>query len=1029
MDALVNYSNPNDERKAREIQNSVENAYRFVKRTYLSNLNALRVVPLEEHQKKFNYIRLYRVSKLIYDSEEDVNDKLISVFNTVQNTNSNLVLLIQGHRDDVEFYLGVQSSKDIGVADRVFQKSMLGNFPGSSLSRMPISEVSEMLTDITRFEERASSLACLNVIPSLRNKEEFVQGLEKYIDTMRGEEYTCMLVASSVSDEDCERRLRGYEQLYTMLYPMSNMSLAHGTSTGTSFTEGFNSSLAKSVSSSISMTTGQSVADITNTGFNAGFLGFGLNTSKGKSNATNTGKTDQKSESQQEQSGRMQSNTTTDNITDNMTVNYRDKMVEDTLELIDQRIQRIKECTTCGMWECAAYFIAPELQTSVVAANAFRSLMVGAENKNEKAFLNLFGMRDRQSTALALESLCYCCHPRFRIDQDAHSQIVTATEYLSGKEMPMMFSLPRKSVAGVAVSTMAEFGRNVVYSNENSVAPAQTLQIGRVCHMNQTEETDVQLNLQSLTSHCFITGSTGCGKSNTTFTLISELIKPENDIPFLVVEPAKGEYKHVFANAPGVNIFTTNPSVARMLKLNPFKFPSGVHVLEHLDRLIEIFNTCWEMYAAMPAILKDAIERIYERKGWDILNSVYLPNGKPQYPTFKDLLAELPRVIASSGYSADTKGDYTGALVTRVNSLTNGIVGQIFCDCYDIEDETLFDQNCIVDLSRIGSSETKSLIMGILVLKLNEHRMSNGKPNNAALRHVTILEEAHNLLKNVHNIAGDASAVVAKSVEMICNGIAEMRSFGEGFVLVDQSPGAVDIAAIKNTNTKIIMRLPEMSDCEIVGHSVSLNDKQIKELSRLKTGVAVVMQNDWCDAVLTQIDRHDFPYAGVVPTCDTQALLRFKSAVLAELLNEYAIDKTRNVEHIMEKIECFDIDHYKKEDARCMLRTVSATLAAAWKSAFFGNVLMQYSGMESIFRRAEKNVDGLPLRGKGDPMQTEVNEEALGPLFRFLNEEVERALELSEQQKRWAIQYMVFAKAHEQTVVDYDKIYHSRYMR
>ena len=104
---------------------------------------------------------------------------------------------------------------------------------------------------------------------------------------------------------------------------------------------------------------------------------------------------------------------------------------------------------------------------------------------------------------------------------------------------------------------------------------------------------------------------------------------------------------------------------------------------------------------------------------------------------------------------------------------------------------------------------------------------------NMNLRHVTVLEEAHNILKNSDKVNGTAgSQVVAKSVEMIVNGIAEMRSYGEGFIIVDQSPTSVDIAAIKNTNTKIVMRLPEMKDCEIVGRSVSLKDRQIKELSK-----------------------------------------------------------------------------------------------------------------------------------------------------------------------------------------------------
>lgn len=265
------------------------------------------------------------------------------------------------------------------------------------------------------------------------------------------------------------------------------------------------------------------------------------------------------------------------------------------------------------------------------------------------------------------------------------------------------------------------------------------------------------------------------------------------------------------------------------------------------------------MYAAMPAILKDAVEKIYIEKGWDLLNSVYMRAGEPTYPTFHDLMRTLPNVINNSGYSSDTKGDYIGALVTRVTSLTNGISGQIFCDSYDIPDEVMFDQNTIVDLSRVGSSETKSLIMGILVLKLSEYRMANANQANSVLRHITVLEEAHNLLKRTTPGAA-GSNVIGKSVEMICNSIAEMRTYGEGFIIVDQSPTAVDIAAIKNTNTKILMRLPEKGDCEAVGNAAGLNEEQVREMSKLGTGIAVVMQNNWLEAVLTHIDAFSNQY-------------------------------------------------------------------------------------------------------------------------------------------------------------------------
>ena len=61
------------------------------------------------------------------------------------------------------------------------------------------------------------------------------------------------------------------------------------------------------------------------------------------------------------------------------------------------------------------------------------------------------------------------------------------------------------------------------------------------------------------------------------------------------------------------------------------------------------------------------------------------------------------------------------ALVTRVKSMTNGICGQIFCS-KETPSVKLYNDNAIVDISRIGSSETKSLIMGLLVIKLQEHR-------------------------------------------------------------------------------------------------------------------------------------------------------------------------------------------------------------------------------------------------------------------------------------------------------------------
>lgn len=475
--------------------------------------------------------------------------------------------------------------------------------------------------------------------------------------------------------------------------------------------------------------------------------------------------------------------------------------------------------------------------------------------------------------------------------------------------------------------------------------------------MGEKETARVKLDLESFRSHCFITGSTGSGKSNTTYRILDEMI--EHKIPFLVVEPAKGEYKRYYGKLPGIHVYCTNPRYYSMLHINPFRFNQGIHVLEHLDRLIEIFNACWPLYAAMPAILKESFERAYIKCGWDLENSIYIPNGHSKFPTFNDVLEALPEIINSSSYSSDSKGDYTGALVTRVKSLTNGISGQVLCSVNDIDEEYLFDQNTIVDLSRVSSLETKSLLMGVLILKLNEYRMCTSEENQP-LRHVTVMEEAHNILKRSPTGGSEGSNVQAKSVEMISSAIAEMRTYGEGFIIVDQSPTAVDVSAVKNTNTKIIMRLPDYEDCKIAGLSMGLNDSQIREISRFPMGVAVVYQNNWVEAVLTQIDKSEEQYHQTDLITDDYALAVIKGQLAVELIFQYetglAADEGFQLDDLLEVINNSDINASKKQDiVQSMVDWCSCFEREAPVNGTFAAKLAEFISCNGLF-------EALPIR-------------------------------------------------------------------
>lgn len=580
-------------------------------------------------------------------------------------------------------------------------------------------------------------------------------------------------------------------------------------------------------------------------------LGFGM--SRGYNTAHTDSSTVERSNAHSTNEQHSNGTTDTHGTVQTQQIEVCNKAVEELLTRIDEQIKRTKESEDYGCYSCAAYFLSSRPSKALLAANTYRSLMIGEGSSVESGAVNLW--QDRASVTAMREYLKRFTHPVFARqlwENEADSLFYTAGTLVSGRELPMHLGLPTRSVHGLPIIEHAEFGRNVP---DEAMPDEDKMNLGKIYHMGKEEAAGLLLNRQAMASHTFITGSTGTGKSNAVYHLLDEITK-NGQTTFLVVEPAKGEYKNVFGNCTDVQVFGTNPRETPLLRMNPFAFPENIHILEHIDRLVEIFNACWPMYAAMPAVLKDAIERSYQKVGWDLRNS---ESEKGIFPTFFDLLDILPGVIEESHYSKDTQSDYVGALCTRVKSLTNGIYGSVLCAEDALTDEALFDRNVIVDLSRVGSMETKSLLMGILVMKLQEYRMCSSGMN-SRLRHVTVLEEAHNLLRKTSAEQSQEGAnLQGKSVEMLANAIAEMRTYGEGFIIADQAPGLLDMSVIRNTNTKIILRLPDEEDRKLVGKSAALKEAQIDELSKLPLGVAAVYQNEWPEAVLCKIEAYPMP--------------------------------------------------------------------------------------------------------------------------------------------------------------------------
>ena len=292
----------------------------------------------------------------------------------------------------------------------------------------------------------------------------------------------------------------------------------------------------------------------------------------------------------------------------------------------------------------------------------------------------------------------------------------------------------------------------------------------------------------------------------------------------------------------------------------------------------------------MPAVLKSAVEKAYRDCGWDLMSSINRYDDA-LYPSFADVARNIKAIIDTSEYDQENKGAYKGSLLTRLQSLTTGINGLIFSSD-ELTDKELFASSVIIDLSRVGASETKSLIMGMLVLKLQEHHISEGSSMNSTLKHITVLEEAHNILRRTSiEQPTESSNIMSKSVEMIANAIAEMRTYGEGFIIADQAPGLMDMSVIRNTNTKIIMRLPDRGDRELVGKAANLNDDQIDELAKLPCGVAAVYQNEWIQPVLCKVKPYKVSERSYAFKSDDNTALIRKNDELSDSLLKCLMDK------------------------------------------------------------------------------------------------------------------------------------------
>lgn len=915
-----------------QAENTLGAASELIHRSYLANLSSYLVLPADEYISEVNLrdVSLFKMERLVTENRESILESATAIYTALGAAGYSVFFLLDAMQGDTQLYIGTRAqhgSMKGSDSGELLHKTLSGHFPGSKLSEITNGRAISTALDFSSHSKQEggqgeyTSVTAVTGIPALNSEERkyFTQGLERFLDAAEGETYQALFLAEPVSSEHLHWTRMGFEATASQLSPLVKQQLSYGVNES----EAVANSLTESLSESLSQTVGQTqtIGKSTSTthtvgttksttkdpsmlvGSAASLVGLAVGGPLGavivgglakgvtstfvgsktegesETKGTTEGETHTAGESTSNTSGTTKNSGTTNTQTlsegsnRQLMVESINKPVEQLLARIDHHLERLDEARAYGGWNSAAYFVAQDTATSEALGSMFLGLMRGNESSAEDFALTTWNNGVQAERDSVLEWLKNLMHPRFEPDFKQYISVdyVTPASLLSGREIAIQLSLPRRSSTAVTVLEVPAYGRSVGLLDLDSPQQENTsnsILLGHLRHLWRDTEQELRLTLDKLCYHTLITGTTGVGKTTAIMSLLAQV--HEKGIPFLTIEPAKGEYRQLLGLATKKRPVTyrvagrTGPDA---LRINPFVFPEGIELSDHIDRVCTVFNAAFPMYAAMPQVLEEAIFTAYEELGWDSISSRNV-GVKKHFPTLRRVADLIPEVVKRLGYSEQLSSDYIGALSTRLRSLCRGSLGMTLLCSADEEttDKELFETSAVVDLSPMGSPEKRALLMGILFMRMYEKRMTEGLPSEAELRHLMVLEEAHVLLKRTSTEQSqEGSNPRGLAVEAFSNALAEMRAYGQGFIVADQSASVLDDSVLRNTNTKIVMRAPFEADRIALGGALALTEEQTQQLARLENQTAVIHQSNWLEPVLCRIQRTKIPSPPALP--------------------------------------------------------------------------------------------------------------------------------------------------------------------
>lgn len=517
-------------------------------------------------------------------------------------------------------------------------------------------------------------------------------------------------------------------------------------------------------------------------------------------------------------------------------------------ELLQATLQALTEGLAVGTWRVAVY-LSGDAAAYHRLAGAWRGTFSGPGSLPEP--LRIWRSDDAARLASAW-SLPYTPAPPgpgpYR-HPFLHQTLLTSTQ------LAAYVHLPQVETTGFSVTIVPDF--DVV---PPAAADGRLVTVGTVLERTRRTTLPYRIQVKDLGRHAFVAGVTGSGKTNTIFHLLRQV--EAAGVPFLVLEPAKAEYRALLRE-PGLGerlaVFTVGEEGVSPLRLNPFEVLPGTSVGEHVDLLRSVFDASFGMWTPLPQVLERCLHLIYEERGWDVASgrNHRLDGAGPPwlaFPTLSDLVAAVDRVTPTLGYEERVTADIRAALLTRLNSLRQGGKGRMLDIDRSVPMEALLAGPTVLELESMTDDEDKAFIMGLLLVRLAEHRRAQGPSD--VLEHVIVVEEAHRLLSDASGQRREEEADPrAKAVETFGNLLAEVRAYGQGVLIADQVPVKLAPDVVKNTNLKLAHRVVSADDRSVLAGTMAMTPRQERALTTLAVGQVAAFADGDDVPVLVHVPR------------------------------------------------------------------------------------------------------------------------------------------------------------------------------